>query len=384
MKKGAIYLLVLAILLSICGCAMPSSSENTPSDKNNQSISVQLPTFSVCMPIITEATNSANGATIFISKFQDISLILPDPEIAERIIVDFLNRVDAAQSQAETIKVAAIERYDNSAQWTPYLNQIIYSPMRIDSCVLSFFGSYVSYSGGIHPETVFSPVTYDLSNGQVLSLPDILTENATADRLAELVIEELAPHKNTLYLTEDFADTVRDRFRTSLQQDTGWYFSQNGLCFYFAPYEIAPYTTGGVKVQIPYESLPGIINDSYFPPESGSGNGDIGLSPFQTDTLQRFSQFSEVIIHGGNDKSILYAEDTLYHIRITTIGTDTEGETVFAAYTLSPGDCIVLDGLNPNMQLQVSYNNGQDTFNRNIVYNSTGTNYELTAPDPRA
>ena len=383
MKRGAAYLLIVVIFLSFCGCAMSFNLNSIPSDQNNQHTSVQSPAYSVCVPIITETTKGANGATIFTSKFQDISLTLPDPEIADRIVLDFLNRIDTAQSRAESIKTMAVEHYNFSVQWTPYLNQILYSPTRLDGCVLSFFGAYVTFSGGIHPETTFSPVTYDLSNGQALSLSDILTENATGDQLTDLVITELTPRKNTLFLTEDFADTVRNRFHTNFQQDIRWYFSQSGLCFYFAPYEIAPYTTGVVRVQIPYENLHGILNDSYFPSESSPSNGGIELSPFQTDTLQRFSQFSEVILQCGSDKSILYAEDTLYHICITTIGTNTEGETIFAAYTLSPGDCIVLDGLHPNMQLQVSYDNGQDFLSRYIVYNPASTNYELTAPDPR-
>ncbi len=377
MRKFLICILCIVFFWSVTGCTQPenniptgSISETTPSCPSENATAptegeiVQKPMVAVSVPITTETEYAQDGTAIFNYTYQNISLIVPDPEVADKVIVDFLNHVDQTAEQAESIRTAAKTDYRPGDTWNPYLCQIIYEPIRIDNSVLSLFGSYVGYSGSSHPETAYQSVNYDLVTGDVLTLSHIITPDTTADTLSQLIVEILEAQKDkSLY--EGFETTVKERFAHGFLADHSWYLSSTGLCFYFSPYEIAPYSTGVVTAEIPYHQLTGILDDAYFPAEQEEANGTVSVQNYHNDILENYSQFAEVIIDEENEKILLYTEKSVYDIRLRVNLSDSNSDTiytVFAAYGLTPGDAVVVQP--EKLPLLLTYRTHEDTIHK--------------------
>jgi len=357
MKKVLSFLLPVCILLTFAACKSPvqptepavtTEVTTTPTDTEEIADNVvvkQQPMAAVSMPAITESTTAEDGTVLFNYTYQNMSLILQDPDVADKVIIDFLNRVDKTSESANTIRASAENAYSGSDNWIPYLCNISYSPMRIDQGVLSLSGKLVTYSGASHPERSCMAASYDLVTGDVLTLASIMSVTAKAEDFCKLTKEALKEVADAKYLYEGYEKTVDERFSGDLSNDENWYFTQRGLCFYFAPYEIAPYASGIITVEIPYEKLAGLLYDGYFPAERQTTAGEVNIAGFVQEDLQDYTQIAEIVLQRGADKLVLSTDGAVQDVRLI-IATDeagTEVYTALAAQTLTLGDAIVIE-----------------------------------------
>ena len=378
MKKTAI-LLILSLLFSLSACVQaPAPTQSTtvptvattapttqPTVVTTEPAMVPVttaPLISVSLPTSTETVYANNGTEIFSYTFQNINLITQDGDVADLVIIDFLNRIDATRLTADRIYALAASAYTGQSSWQPYMCMISYAPTRIDPGVLSLFGTQAGYYGSTHPETVYSAVNYDLVTGLPLSLGDILQEDATPDMLLNGVLSDLVSREKELFLYSDYAATVREHFSGSGIQNS-WYFSEEGLCFYFTPYEIAPYATGVVVACIPYNALAGILQDAYFPGEQDTANGTLKAIPFSQEALSQFQRFTELVQDSDEENILIYTDASVRNLRIETgiwsaTGTFyTPQHTIFAASALSAGDALMIQAqiTQQNPQLRIRY-----------------------------
>lgn len=383
-------LLSIVLILSMLGCRKPDSAtepENVPSesldttdkdkeqnhenedlqiDQESQSVIMQQPLVAVSVPSITEETCSDDGTRLFQYTYQNMTLVLQDPDVAEKIIIDFLGRIDNTRTTAESTALAAKNAYTSSENWIPYLYHITYSPVRIDSGVLSLFGADVVYNGAFHPERTGISANYDLITGDVLTLASIMNYNASLNMICELVLSGLTEMHESNYLYSNYEETVNQRFSIDASQDESWYFTQTGLCFYFSPYEIAPYSSGIVTVEIPYDKLTGIIRDEYFPPERSNSEGTIQITPFEEANLSEFKEIAEIIENKEGNMYLLHTEKSVQDIRII-VSNATSSYTIFAAYGLSPGQAVVIQAdANTLPDMILSYKSGGQTLSSNF------------------
>lgn len=384
-KKIVLCISAVCLFLSISACTTPdnglensfdmqSSTVNStadPTETVTDGYSQPLPLLAVSLPVSTQTETAEDGTILFNYSFQNLSLILPDPDVADKVIVDFLNRIDQTAAEAESIRTAAISDCEDTSNWNPYLCQITYDPKRIDTGVLSMFGCYISYSGSVHAGAVYRSVSYDLVTGNALYLNDIFTETADPSQLYQLVLESLTAQKDSISLFDGFEFTVAERFGKNFRQDNDWFFSNQGLCYFFSPYEIGPYSSGVIIAEIPYSKLVGIIDDAYFPTEKVSVTGNIFLKSFDKVSQDTFSQFAEVILDEDGSKFLLYTDSSVYDICIEAGYWSQDDEiftpeyTVFSAYGLSSDSAILVqsDVSDIHPTLRLSYLTGES-----IVY----------------
>lgn len=359
--KKIISLFLCAITLTVLsGCSdenttisttplttLPGITATEPAPTEPKAQPEQQPMVALSLPV-SILRNAIGNVKLFEHVYQEIDVVLPEPDIAERIIIDFLNRTDTAET-AQTISDWANADYDESyPDWVRYLCQATYEPTRVDEAVLSLYGTHVEFGGLNLAQNFNDAVTYDMTTGNVIPLTTVLT-NMSRDELCELLTEQLAQQKDTLSLFDDFADTIRDRFSGSLADEKDWYFTETGLCFFFTPYEIAPYASGTVTAQIPYHTLAGKMNDAYFPPEQDQTFGKMELMDFSTENADRFSQFAELTLPYGNRSMLLYTDQSVTDVRIEHIqaaqnpSSFDSAYTIFAAPHLTPGDAIKIE-----------------------------------------
>lgn len=394
MKRTISLLILICLFLSFTGCntnpapaadSTPPAVSTSPAPTSDPTVPeatdivfTQEPMVSVALPITEETCTAEDGALLFSYTYQNMSLITQDPDVGDKVIIDFLNRIDGTFSDAQNVLAAAQAAYPDSENWNPYLYQILFSPTRIDHGVLSLFGSNASYSGGSHPMYASESINYDLVTGEVLSLQDILTEDADIDTLCQLVIEALGAVAAEKSLYSGFEMTVEELFFRDFEITEPWYFSQNGMCFYFSPYEIAPYASGVINAEVPYEKLVGILNDAYFPSERHIATGTVEAVLFEETDLDQFTQIAELILNEGGQKVLLHTDKFVYDVRLEAGSWSANGDlftptaTVLAAAHLSPGDAIMVEAFVsdtlPNLRL--SYQTGDETIQHYICQNA--------------
>ena len=382
MRRSIAFILASLMLCAMAGCSqdIPQQTQNTShtteSDTaedtaavNTELVISQQPMAAVSVPAVTETKAADDGTALFTYTYQSMSLTLPDAEVADKVIVDFLNRVDKTRDTADSILSSAQANYSGTSGWTPYLCHITYSPTRIDQGVLSLFGSNVTYTGASHPDRTCVSANYDLITGDILTLGSILTHVDAVEPLCQLVIEKLDALADEKYLRNGYQDTVYQRFAGEESYDEDWYFSDVGLCFYFAPYEIAPYSSGVIIAGIPYSELAGIIADAYFPAEQQAFSGTVEIQPFDSADLAQFTQITELILDNNGKMLLMYTETAVQDLRIT-IADPSTGEiyTAFASQYLTPGDAIMVQASQEVLAaMQLTFQSGSDVITHPIT-----------------
>lgn len=390
---------IFALLLLLTGCQAPSeevaptnpvvaetvpdqptaSTPETEETVNADDIVVyqQRTMLAVSMPLVQESLSAEDGTTIFSHSYQDMRIVLQDPDVADNIIIDYLNRMDDAHSHAEEASAAAQTQYSPSAGWTPFYYNTYYSPQRIDQAVLSLYGTDSSYTGDGRPVQIGHAANYNLITGEVLTLGSILSHIDAKEQLIDLVTQAASAVAEEKQLYGDYADCISERFNTEESFDEDWYFSAGGLCFYFQLYDIAPYSSGIVVIEVPYESLTGIIVDDFFPPETENTAGSVHCQPISSIDLSDYTQIAELIVHAEGEMYLLYAQGAVTDLYIESGTWNEDGTeylpvcTIFASGSLTPHDGIMLQTTIPESmpQLRITYRDGEETVSRFLGQN---------------
>lgn len=375
MKKWlCIFLSLLLIFLSACVPAGPNTPESTegtisgdPEIPTDNVIVFDNPLVAVSVPTVKESTVHEDGAVLFEYTYQHISLVLDKPAAADKIILDFLNRVDATRQQAKSTENMAASVYSGSQNWIPYQHQVIYSPTRIDNRVLSLFGTQVTYSGAIHPDRTCASASYDLKTGDVLTLASIMHKDASLVSFCELVLDSLKQMSEGDYLYENYERTVQQRFSVDPTNDEDWYFTQNGLCFYFAPYEIAPYASGVITVEIPYEKLDGLLYEPYLPEPKVDVQGTVSIVPFDQVEMSVFEQIGELVTDNNGEMYMICTDGPIRDVRILS-SDNTDTYIIFASYSLTPGDGIMVQGdIDSLKNMVLTYKSASETLSIPLI-----------------
>lgn len=368
MKRITSAVLLLAMLLSFAGCSLKPSTEpsntesvteltvNTTAEATTEAtqpviadrIPAQVPMAAVSLPVSTSNTYTEDDVLLFTYKSQTISLFIPDSEIENKVILDFQTRLDNFSSSAQDLADQAKADYSQRADWNPYFCNVLYTPKRIDLAVLSLYGANTYWVGGAHPSHNCTSANYDLITGDVLTLGSILAHQDALDSLCSLLIEQVAEIKAEKYLYSDYEKTIRGRFSKNESYNEAWYFSNDGLSFYFSPYEIAPYSAGIITLTIPYEKLTGIIEDRYFPAEMDVATGFVQATKHSDTDLTSFTQIAEVILDKEGEMVFLYTDRSVHNVILEYGEWVNDGEsfsnkyTVFATPMLTPGDAVMI------------------------------------------
>jgi hypothetical protein len=394
MKRILAALIGMCLALTCVGCSKaptqdhtsasgsgttPNDLVTTPTTDPFHSDQLQQPMHAISMVTVSENTLADDGAVIFTSTYQKIGLILNGKDTQSVIAADLERRTSAFLSDHADIISDAREHYTtNPTDWYPYFTDISYTPTRIDQSVMSLFCNYSVYYGGVHPSYVTDSVTYDLSTGKSLKLGDILEESCTSSDLYTLVDTALAPDADALYF--DYQDWLKDIFSVDLNKITNWYFSQTGLCFHFAPYEIAPYSSGTIIATIPYEQLNGVLQAAFFPTKLANANGSLYAESFLPDDTERFTFLANVELDADGTKVLIHPDATVTDVRIESGEWSYDGSryipvsTVFAADSIGLGNGILLtaDLSSDAPALRLVYTSGGQEASAFIIYDETG------------
>lgn len=157
------------------------------------------------------------------------------------------------ESDENSTRQSALEVYRESkdAGWQgPWGEHYEVSSVKTWNGFLSILMNSYLYEGGAHSMPYREGHLFRLSDGQELKLSDLGGktqedwEKVMRARFAEKIAEGT---EGEFY--EDSAEMIKERDMS----DAGYYFSDTGLVFYLPPYEVAPYSTGYVEIEVPFE-----------------------------------------------------------------------------------------------------------------------------------
>lgn len=393
MKKLICALLCACFILSLAACqtGAPGGTLPTPTVPSQPVGPIEVPPLnmvSVSLPLIHEPTLASDGTELFRFTFQDVALNIPNADVAKAITLDLLQRMDSNSSEAVNLEKQAKAAYTPGADWKTYYYETLYTPTRMDETVLSLYGKHNSYDG-IMQTTIPASATYDLITGKYLAISDILSETeGSSDSLCAKLIAKLDAIATDKSLFPTYKMTIESSFSMDLNRYYNWYFTQEGICFYFAPYEIAPNSAGTIAVTVPYSELAGLLNDAYFPAEQPNMAATLSAGWFEQADLTQFDQFAELLSHPDAKRSVIWVDTVVYDFRLDQGYWDTESNqfvaeaTVFTANCLVKGDLLMLrHELDATPTLRLRYLSDGAEQIRYITKDATSGDVLLVSPN---
>ena len=126
--------------------------------------------------------------------------------------------------------------------------------------VLSFMTNTYVDTMGAHGTTIISSYNYDMNNGQIINLSNIVLDR---NSLKKLIIEKFKTEEYNLY--DDYESSL-DNFLDFSNKDYILQFNllDDGIEFIFNQYDIAPYAAGVITVDFTKEELNNIILNNYW------------------------------------------------------------------------------------------------------------------------
>lgn len=380
MKLVRVWILCLILLICFAGCdrnadvsPVGTTVPTTPAPTNHVSEPATEPPedvvptienmYSVALPITTDTFHTEDNALLFSYSYQTMYADMPDRDVKDKIIMDFTERIEKTRTESTQILSEAETAYTTNPTFSPFSYEIQYDVTRIDQGVLSMFGHIVQISDSSPMNRHLIAANYNMVTGDMLTIGSILYHEDTKDDLSALVIEQLE-NRDDIVLYDEYRETVAARFYRDESTDEDFYFSGTGLCFFFAPYEIAPRSAGTVIVEIPYNKLTGIIGDEYFPAERTYTKGAVEVTAFEDADLEAYTNFIDVIAASDSEKLLLTTTSAVQDIRIYELVWAKDGlsitrsKNIYASNFLYREDAIMFeaefDEFRPNYMITYS------------------------------
>ena len=376
--KKTVFILCLCLILSGCFSRpvppVPTTEPTTQTTAQTSPqtettvpyIPYQVPMISFSGAVHQEVHSGSNGASVTFLR-QDMELLMEDAQVSEAVTLDFMNLTDFNNTSGPKL----LRELQDSSENAQGALSLLYSVRRIDRNMLSLVFTQTVSGDDRSSSTVRGSVTYDLLSGRRVQLKDVLVPDFSAQALTDRILEALAGPAAEGQLYADHAYVIGELFSSNTPVKN-WYLSEEGLCFYFAPYEIAPYSMGFITAVIPYSQLSGLLREACFPEEEIGLSGTV-LLDVNPDALDTFSQFRELNLDPKAESWLLHGLGAVEGLRLET-GSFHDGVfipegTVFACPIFSQGDALLLQATRERLQsLSLTYRTQGETVTVPLIH----------------
>lgn len=175
-----------------------------------------------------------------------------DSEAVQKINKEFLE-IKEANIKAEIERARQDEEFlkemegTDGYSYTSYISGITFFNERY-VCVEQ---SEYTYTGGAHGMPIRNYYVLDLETGKRLLLEDIVSESEDEiHAIAAKYFQEIYEATPELFF-EEAVDTVQN----TAGYNNMFYLSEDGIVFYYPPYELASYAAGFQKIVVPYSEF---------------------------------------------------------------------------------------------------------------------------------
>lgn len=264
-NKKSRYLPLVLLLLVVACQTDPADQETAVYSQADQAIKIEQRAFEKestycqqdsthCMRIRASYPYLITGPSPIIQAINDTIAY----HLKSNLAVFAVDQSELAGS-LDSISEAYIQEFEQLMQETPdypfaWEIEVEGSVLHQSAKVLSVALNAYSYTGGAHPNIFLDLINFDLSNGKKLNLTDIFTDEIKLRALVERKFREVREIGPSISIA-DAGFFWGDSF--SLPQNFA--LQEEGVYFYYNPYEAAAYALGATEFTIPYEDLKEVI-----------------------------------------------------------------------------------------------------------------------------
>ncbi len=170
-------------------------------------------------------------------------------KVLETYFADSQNRI-IKEFAKQDFKVELPGSFNN---WSLFMSYKLYT---YSPAVLSIRFDLSEYTGGAHPNLIYQTFTFETRSGKELALEDVLSSKAdTWKQVFALVQADLLKQQGA----DADAKWIADGTGLKPENYRAFAVTAEGLKFFFAPYQVAPYAAGGFEVTLPWASLKGLL-----------------------------------------------------------------------------------------------------------------------------
>ena len=385
MLRKLIFLTIIAIFLTGCGASAPET-DNKIADTAPATSSILQSGEGTTEPqaafdgttesaddidlvpeyfLFTKRTNTVtneDGVTL-LTENQSIPTFTSADAARSEWVTELLSGLDRDYASDSRNLLTYAEEYveqNGTEYFYSYSNYQTLGIARHDERVVSLLSLCSLYSGGTHLN-VQTAHNLDIDNQRTLTLEDIITESG-AEELAAMVLasvnERFAPIDGSNGLFNDYASTIGNSFLWG-SMTPYWYLNDVGLVIFYNQYELAPYAERIIKVELPYETLGGILLDEYLPAESNGTPGSLVLRSDAEDCSR-----IPIVIEPEGETLCIGVEGQVHQVQICEVSwageTPHNEQFLFSAMTLGENDVLELTGgyTDENRSFAIVYTNG--------------------------
>lgn len=159
------------------------------------------------------------------------------------------------ESDENSARQSALEVYRESkdAGWQgPWGEVYGVSSVKTWNGFLSVLLDSYLYEGGVHSMPYREGHVFRLTDGQEADLSELggRTQEDWEKVMRARFADKIADGEEG-----EFYEEALEMIKNRDMSDTGYYFTDTGIVFYLPPYEIAPYSTGYVEIEVPFEEV---------------------------------------------------------------------------------------------------------------------------------
>lgn len=241
---------------------LQTNSSNTLLDNNKNDI-LQIDTLSFdkqygncaaeepCVSIKTKTLNVTKGTTA--SALQNINVAL------QLAVAAFLNNGEEKAANKPIAELAEALHQDfekNGKEFGMSWDFDITSSVAMNqNNLLSTQISSMTYTGGAHPSHNNTLQTFDISNGNRITLSDILVPTYQP-RLTQIIENNI---RKQYEIPPSKALKEHGFIEETINPSDNFMLTPTGITFHYNPYEIAPYVMGHIVVEIPFADIAELI-----------------------------------------------------------------------------------------------------------------------------
>ena len=251
-------------------------------------------------------------------------------QINEQLSTYLQRRLDQADQQEAGALEACRDAEDAGETFYSWTNFYDITAQRVDGNYVSVVAYSSVYLGGAHADNSQAAMNFDLTTGSLLSLSSIFKSECKEYILSKLLYR-LSEMESSFMLFSGYETTVQEKFEQMPADMTqNWYLTNQGVVFFYNPYEISPYASGVVSVELSYAELVGYLRDDFvWPSRDQTGDNTLQITS-SADTVRK-SDYDQVIAvsAGKGAKIAVTAVGEIRNLRIDLV--QVAGDTVVSS-----------------------------------------------------
>lgn len=329
-----------------------TEAESAPAPGSRVSVSIRQ---------TTQQQRDGDGTVLLTSELAEPAVqIAGNPGAAEAVNEVLTEQGKTYLANTEQNLEWAEEAYQSQlasggGDWSAFAMERYYEAGRVDEAVVSLVCLDCDSTGGAHPNSAASGISFDAVTGARLTLKDLSADERALYAAVAAEVKAQAGGMSGLYENaEQAAETLLD--------ENDWYLTDEGMTVLCNEYIMAPHAAGVLRFSIPYGKLDGLLKPEFLPRQTAAADGELSAGLASRTELSGL-QTEELTLDADGVQVALTADGTVRNLRICQAVWDadgsrcTSGRLRYACNELGPDDALLLKTVIPESlpDLMVTY-----------------------------